>query len=146
MATGSMSGIASLRVGSEIAPEVATELGAARQWSGDALRPGALSGHSPHGGFPLSGQQSPCCVAAAQVIAGTATLNSENQTINSLARRLLNLHSAELPHDRFPLSQMLPGNANYRFQPCNPGHVPYLSGRRKTLTWIRNTANVVIAR
>jgi hypothetical protein len=59
MATGSMSGVASLRAGSEIAPEVATELGAARQWSGDALRAGALSGHSPHGDLPLSGQQSP---------------------------------------------------------------------------------------
>jgi len=145
MATGSMSGVAILRAGSEIAPDVATELGAARQWS-DALRLGALSGHSPHGGFPSSGQQSPWCVAAAQVIAGTATLNSENQTTNSFARRLLNLHSAELPHDRWLLSQMCLGNANYRFQPCNPGHVPYLSGRRKTLTWIRNTANVVIAR
>jgi len=54
-----MSGDASLRAGSEIAPNVATELGAARHWSGDALRLGALSGHSPHGGFPLSRQQSP---------------------------------------------------------------------------------------
>ena len=59
MATGSMSGVAILRVGSEMAPDVATELGAAKQWSGDALRPGALSGHSPHGGLPSSGQQSP---------------------------------------------------------------------------------------
>jgi hypothetical protein len=59
MATGSTSGVANLRAGSETAPAVVTELGAARQWSGDALRLGALSGHSPHGGLPLSGQQSP---------------------------------------------------------------------------------------
>ena len=112
MSTGSMSGVASMPAGSEIAPDVATGPGAAIQWSGDALGAGALSGHSPQGGIPSSGQQLPCCVAAAQVIAGTTTLNSENQTTNSLARRLLKFHSVEPRHDRRPLSQMHSGNAS----------------------------------
>jgi hypothetical protein len=144
MATGSMSGVASLRTGSEITPDAATELGEARQWSGAELRPGAFSGQSGQCGFPSSGQQSRWCVAAAQVTAGTATLNSESHTTNSLARRLFNWHSVKLPRDRWALSQMFFGNAS-PIQPGHPAQTVYLSRHRQTLVRVGSTANARLA-
>jgi hypothetical protein len=64
-----------------------TEAGADRQWPGEVVRARAGSGHSPQGGFPASGQQLPCCVAAAQVTAGAARLNSAKQATRRLVRR-----------------------------------------------------------
>ena len=86
-AEGSRSADSSLRIGSDAALEVATDVGTARQWPGETLWLGAFSGHSPHGGDPSPGQQSPCWVAAAHVITGIATLNSEIQMTSRLTRR-----------------------------------------------------------
>jgi len=89
MAAGWESGSTAGRDCSCTTPALALAAGAVRQWFGEVPGPGARSGHSPQGGGLPPGQQSWCWVAAAQVIAGIATLKSENQTISRLVKRRL---------------------------------------------------------